>query len=130
MKILACLLLVFSLSGCVSSGEDYQIAEKVGDYLDAADVIPDDTREANAGRAGRIVYVGPGRNGNPHFTYYEVTPPQDIARVESAARLAVDRVPGAKSVTLHFVERQVFHGGVRGHENEVRRIVVRKRAAP
>lgn len=130
-----CALLIFScLLGCVSSGDDYRIAAEVEHYLSVTGVVPEDTREADQTHKGRIVYVGPGRKGNPHFTYYEVTSPEQIALLEAAAKTALLHIPDANTITLRFMEKQVFHasangGGYRGREKEIRKIVVRRQTA-
>src|SRR5690606_33765253 len=127
MKLCLTVLLSFLLLGCVSSGDDHQVAAQVGQVLAATGVVPHDTREADRTHNGRIVYVGPGVNGNPHFTYYQVTSVREMQLLESAAQTALRRVPAANSVTLHFMERQVFRsGGSRGEEKEVRKIVIRR----
>ena len=135
MKFFLPLFLSLAMLGCVSSGEDYQVSADVGHYLAATHVVPEDTGEADRTHRGRIVYAGPGVNGNPHFTYYEVTSPHDMALLKEAAQLALQHVPAAKSVTLHFMERQVFHtstngGGFRGKERELLKVVIRRGRQP
>lgn len=125
-------LALLFLFGCVSSGEDYEIARKVGKYLDATGVVPFNAREADRTRAGRIVYVGPGINGSPHFTFYEVTYREDMQKLKGAAEEALEKIPEAKRITLHFMERQVFHQSAdgsasRGRENEIETIVVKSK---
>lgn len=117
------------LLGCVSSGEDYENARRVGAYLDAAGVVPLSNREADRTRSGKIVYVAPGVNGSPHFTYYEVTAQEDMQKLKVAAEEAIKNEPSVKKITLHFIERQVWHqsesgAGYRGKENEINTIVV------
>lgn len=119
------------LLGCVSSAEDSELAGRVGKYLDSAGVIPSDTRNADITHSGKIVYVGPGVNGSPHFTYYEVTDPKDIRKLKGAAEIAAKEIPAVRKITLHFMEKQVFHqqpdgSGSRGREKEIETIVVRR----
>lgn len=119
------------LLGCVSSAEDSELAGRVGKYLDAAGVIPSDTRNADRTHSGKIVYVGPGVNGSPHFTYYEVTDLKDMRKLKEAAEIAAKEIPAVRKITLHFMEKQVFHqqpdgSGFRGREKEIETIVVRR----
>lgn len=124
-------LMSLLLAACVSSEEDYAIAAAVGKYLDATGVVSLDNREADRTRSGKIVYFAPGINGSPHFTYYEVTDPADMEKLKKAAEMALREVPSAQKITLHFMEKQVFHqsangSGYRGHEREIKKIVVKK----
>jgi hypothetical protein len=119
------------LLGCVSSAEDSEIASEVGKYLNATNVVPLNTSEAYRTHSGKIVYVGPGTNGSPHFTYYEVTDLDDIQKLKGAAKEAVAKVSSAKQITLHFMEKEVFHqlpsgSGSRGREKEIATVVVKK----
>jgi hypothetical protein len=128
---LAALLASIFLLGCVSSAEDSEIASEVGKYLSATNVVPLDSSEAYRTHRGKIVYVGPGTNGAPHFTYYEVTSADDIQKLTHAAEEAVSKVYGAKKITLHFMEKEVFRqspngSGLRGSEKEVATVVIRK----
>ena len=121
------------LIGCVSSAEDSELAGRVGKYLDSAGVIPSDTRNADRTHSAKIVYVGPGVNGSPHFTYYEVTDPIDIGKLKGAAEIAAKEIPAVRKITLHFMEKQVFHqqpdgSGSRGREKQIETIVVRREA--
>jgi hypothetical protein len=130
-RVFFALLIVGLLAACVSSGEDYAVAAAVGKYLDATGVVPADTREADRTHKGKIVYFGPGRNGSPHFTYYEITDPDDMQKLKRAAEIALKEVPTARKITLHFLEKQVFHqlangSGSRGREREVETIVVER----
>lgn len=118
------------LAACVSSSEDYVIAAAVGKYLDATGVVPSDTREADRTHSGTIVYFSPGIK-SPHFTYYEVTDSADMLKLKAAAEAALKDVPAARKITLHFMEKQVFHqskdgSGYRGHEKEIKTIVVQR----
>jgi hypothetical protein len=129
-RIVILLALAF-LFGCSSSQEDYVIASRVGTYLGGTGVIPLDTREADRAHSGKIVYVGPGINGSPHFTYYEVTSRDDMQKLKSAAEQALRQIPEAKKITLRFMERQVFHqssdgSGYRGKEKEIEAIVIER----
>jgi hypothetical protein len=124
------LLISLCLFGCVSSSEDYETAKKVGVYLKATGVIPD-TREADRTGVGKIYYVGPGVNNSPHFTFYEVTSPEEIVKLENAAKNALSEIPEANKITLHFMEKQVFHKSVnggrsRGKEKKVKKIVIKR----
>jgi hypothetical protein len=119
------------LVGCTSSGEDYQLAAEVGKQLGATGVVPLDTQGADKTHSGKIVYVGPGVNGSPHFTYYEVTDPKDMQKLKAAAEVAAKEIPAVRKITLHFMEKQVFHqqldgSGYRGREKEIETIVVRR----
>ena len=130
-RVFVALLIVGLLAACVSSGEDYAVAAAVGKYLDATGVVPTDTREADRTHKGKIVYFGPGRNGSPHFTYYEITDPDDMQKLKGAAEIALQEVPTARKITLHFMEKQVFHqsangSGSRGREREIKTIVVER----
>ena len=126
------LLTFVFLFGCVSSAEDFEIAHKVAKYLDATGVVPrDDARKTYTTHSGKMVYVGPGINGSPHFTYYEITSPDDMRKLEIAAQEALVGVPEVKKITLHFMEKEVFHQSPsgarsRGHEKEINRIVIKK----
>jgi len=129
--IISILLFLVCISGCASSAEDYETARKVGKYLRETGVIPYDTREADRTHVGKIVYVGPGINNSPHFTFYEVTSPNDWQKLKKAAEVALENIPEANKITLHFKEKQVFHqskggGGMRGREKEIKTIVVKK----
>lgn len=129
-RIVILLTLAFLL-GCASSHEDYEIASKVGKYLDGTGVVPLDTRIADKIHSGKIVYVGPGINGCPHFTYYEVTSQEDMQKLKRAAEEALKQIPEAKKITLHLMERQVFHqspdgSGYRGKEKEIETIVIER----
>lgn len=120
------------LAGCMPSAEDSEIARKVGKYLDAVGVIPEDTSTAYKTHVGKIVYVGPGTKGRPHFTYYEVTSPEDIKKLKAAAEIAIKEVPEVNKIYLHFMEKEVFHssgngGGYRGREKEIERVVVERK---
>lgn len=133
MKIWPVLLLCVSVSGCVSSGDDYRVAAQVGGSLAATRLVPEDTREAERIHKGRMVYFRPGVKGNPHVTYYEVTSTEDMALLQAAAEKALLHVADANTVTLHFMEKQVFKsspsgGRSRGREKQIRKIVVRRRA--
>jgi hypothetical protein len=115
----------------VSSAEDYATAKEIGKFLDATGVVPRDIREADRTHKGKIVYFAPGRNGEPHFTFYEVTDPGDMEKLRNAAEQALGEVPAARKISLHFMEKQVFHesgngGGYRGRENEIKTIVVKR----
>lgn len=126
-------LCVALLVGCVSSAEDSELAAKVGTYLDATGVIPKDTREAYKTHSGKIVYVGPGVNGSPHFTYYEVTNPEEMLKLKSAAEAALKELPNVRKITLHFMEKEVIHqhangSSSRGRENEIETIVVHRKS--
>jgi hypothetical protein len=134
MKAMACYLVVvlalIPLIGCVSSAQDSERAARVGRYLDAAGVIPiEEARDADKTHSGKIVYVGPGINGSPHFTYYEVTSPEDMQKLKVAAEDALRHIPDVNRITLHFMEKQVIHqsqgGGLsRGREKEINTVVV------
>ncbi|MDP1653429.1 MAG: hypothetical protein Q8L56_11985 [Rhodocyclaceae bacterium] len=129
MKRIAVLLTFTFLFGCVSSYEDSELASKVGRFLGATEVVPLDAREADKSGSGRIVYVGPGTNGSPHFTYYEVTTLEDMQKLKRAAEKALEQIPEAKKITLHFMEKQVVHrspdgSSYRGREKEIETIVV------
>lgn len=124
-------LLVTALVGCVSSAEDSELAARVGKYLDAAGVLPQDTQDAYKTHSGKIVYVGPGVNGSPHFTYYEVTDPEDIRKLKSAAETALRELPSARKITLHFKEKEVIRqetngSSSRGKEREIETVVVER----
>ena len=117
--------------GCVSSAEDSELAAKVGTYLAATGVIPQDTREAYKSHSGKIVYVGPGINGSPHFTYYEVTSPEEMRKLKIAAETALRELPNVQKITLHFMEKEVVRqhadgSSSRGHKKEIETIVVRR----
>ena len=125
---LALLVLVF-LASCVSSHQDFETAKKVGEYLDATGIIPENTGAADKTHSGKIVYVAPGVHRGPHFTYYEVTARGDILKLKRAAEEALEKVPEVNNITLHFMEKQVWHelangGGYRGKEKEIETIVV------
>lgn len=131
IRILVLSILAF-LFGCVSSYEDSETAKKVGQYLNATGVVPKDTRETYRTHVGKIVYVGPGVNGSPHFVYYEVTSPEDMQKLKRAAEEALVNIPEANKITLHFKEREVWHesgggGGHRGKEREIETIVVTRK---
>lgn len=131
-RLLFAFLIVGLLAACVSSGEDYAVAAAVGKHLDATGVVPADTREADKTHKGKIVYFAPGRNGAPHFTYYEITDPADMQKLKRAAEIALNEVPTARKITLHFMEKQVIHqsangSGSRGHEREIETIVVERK---
>jgi hypothetical protein len=101
--------------------------------LDAAGVIPQDARDDYNTHSGKIVYVGPGVNGSPHFTYYEVTNPDEMQKLKSAAEIALKELPNVQKITLHFMEKEVIlqhanGSSSRGRENEIKTIVVRKRS--
>jgi hypothetical protein len=120
------------LTGCSENAEDNEISRKVGHYLDATGVIPKDTGEANKTHVGKIVFVSPGTKGRPHFIYYEVTDEKDMQKLKVAAEEALQHVPEANIITLHFMEKQVFHhssggGGHRGMENEINKIAVTRK---
>jgi hypothetical protein len=120
------------LTGCSENAEDNEIAKKVGWYLDAAEIIPKDTGEAYKTHVGKIVFVSPGTKGRPHFIYYEVTAEKDMQKLKEGAEEALTHVPEANIITLHFMEKQVFHhssggGGHRGMENEINKIVVARK---
>jgi hypothetical protein len=120
------------LTGCSENAEDNEISRKVGQYLDTAGIIPKDTGEAYKTHVGRIVFVSPGTQGRPHFIYYEVTAEKDMQKIKVAAEEALKHVPEANIITLHFMEKQVFHhssgcGGHRGMENEINKIVVERK---
>lgn len=122
---------VFTLSSCVSSGEDRELASKVGKYLNTAMVVPLDYRLADKTHSGKIVYVSPGINGSPHFRYYEVTAKDEMQRLKKAAENALKHIPEAKKITLHFMEKQVIHQTEdslisRGREHEIETIVVKR----
>ena len=124
-------LIVGLLAACVSSGEDYAIAAAVGKYLNATGVVPADTGDADRTHKGKIVYFAPGRNGAPHFTYYEITDPNDMQKLKKAAETALKEVPAVRKITLHFMEKQVFNqsangSGSRGRERELETIVVER----
>ena len=133
MRIVIPILLILAcLCGCVSSYEDSETAGKVGKYLNETGVVPKDTSEADRTHSGKIVYVGPGVNNSPHYTYYEVTSPEDIQKLKRAAEEALVNIPEANKITLHFMEKQVFHGsggggGYRGKEKEIETIVVERK---
>ena len=119
------------LLGCVSSAEDSELAAEVGTYLNATGIIPQDTRDAYNRHSGKIVYVGPGVNGSPHFTYYEVTSPEEMRQLEIAAEAALKKLPNVRKITLHFMEKEVIRqhadgSSSRGRENEIATIVVRR----
>lgn len=121
------------LVGCVSSAEDSELAAKVGTYLNATGVIPQDTGDAYKTHSGKIVYVGPGVNGSPHFTYYEVTNPDEMQKLKSAAETALKELPNVQKITLHFMEKEVVRqhsdgSSSRGRENEIETIVVRRKS--
>jgi hypothetical protein len=120
------------LSGCGENAVDNEISRKVGKYLDATGVVPDDTSTAYKSHVGKIVYVGPGTKGRPHFTYYEVTSPEDIQKLKAAAEMAIKEIPEANKIYLHFMEKEVFHssgngGGYRGREKEIQTVVVERK---
>lgn len=122
---------VLTLSACVSSGEDREVASKVGKYLDTAAVVPLNARLVDRTHSGKIVYVAPGINGSPHFTYYEVTSKDEMERLKKAAKRALQNIPQAKKITLHFMEKQVIHKSAdgwswRGNEKEIETIVVKR----
>ena len=124
------LLISTIVLGC-ESAESTETARKVGAYLNATGVIPPDNKDAYTTHVGKIVYVGPGINGYPHFTYYEVTAEADMEKLELAAEESLKHVPEAKKITLHFMEKQVLQqlsgGGVRrGSEKEIRKIFVKR----
>ena len=130
LYISLCVALLF---GCVSSAEDSELAARVGRYLDAAGVIPQDTRDAYHTHSGKIVYVGPGVNGSPHFTYYEVTNPDEMQKLKSAAEIALKELPNVQKITLHFMEKEVIRqradgSSSRRRENEIETIVVRRKS--
>ncbi|MBI5556672.1 MAG: hypothetical protein HY885_03470 [Deltaproteobacteria bacterium] len=130
--VISILLIITFLSGCISSYEDSETAKKVGQCLNETGVVPKDTREADRTHFGKIVYVGPGVNNSPHFTFYEVTSPEDIQKLKHAAEEALLSIPEANKITLHFMEKQVFHetgngGGFRGKEKEIEKIVVKRK---
>jgi len=126
-------LTVGLLSACVPSGEDYEVAAAVAKYLDATGVVPADTREADKTHKGKTVYFAPGIQGAPHFTYYEITTPADMQKLRLAAEAALKNVPKANKITLHFMEKEVFHqsspngGGSRGSETEIEKIVIERK---
>ena len=132
MSRLFFVFLIFgTIAACVSSGEDYEVAASVGKYLNATGVVPADTREADRTHNGKIVYVAPGRNGAPYFIYYEVTDAAEMQKLKRAAELALKEVPRVRMITLHFMEKQVFHqsangSGSRGRERELETIVVER----
>ncbi len=131
LRLISLLLALVFLAACVSSGEGYAVAEAVQKYLSATGVVPVDTREAGRTHKGKIVYFAPGRNGSPHFTYYEITEPADMEKLRRAAETALKEVPAARKITMRFMEKQVFHqsaggAGYRGREREIETIVVER----
>ncbi|MHB8988087.1 MAG: hypothetical protein ACYC6S_04820 [Desulfobulbia bacterium] len=131
IHVLALSILAF-LFGCVSSSEDLETAKNVAKYLNTTGVIPENTSEAYKTHSGKIVYVGPGIHNSPHFTYYEVTSRDDMQKLKRAAEEALEKIPKANKITLHFVEKEVWHesgggGGYRGKEKEIETIVVTKK---
>ena len=133
LHTLIAFLFIGLLSACVSSAEDHDVAAAVAKYLSETGVVPTDTREADATHKGKIVYFAPGINGSPHFTYYEITDPADMHKLQQAAEEALKAVPKANKITLHFKEKQVFHqsspngAGSRGREKEIETIVVERK---
>jgi hypothetical protein len=132
LRLFLTFLAIGLLAACVSSGEDYAVAAAVGKHLNATGVVPTDTREADRTHKGKIVYFAPGSNGAPHFTYYEITDPADIQKLKAAAEIALTKVPKARKITLHFMEKQVFRqsadgSGSRGHETEIEKIVLERK---
>lgn len=133
IRIVILILLNIPLfSGCISTYEDSETAKKVGKYLNGTGVVPKDFRKADKTHSGKIVYIGPGVNNSPHFTFYEVTSPDDIKKLRLAAEEALKNIPETNKITLHFMEKQVFHestngGGYRGKEKEIKKIVVKRK---
>jgi len=130
-RLLLASLIIGLLAACAPSGKDHAVAAEVGRHLRETGVVPVDTTEADRTHNGKIVYFAPGRNGAPHFIYYEITDPADMQKLRKAAETALKEVPTARKITLHFMEKQVFHqspngSGSRGREKEIVTIVVER----
>ncbi len=132
-KLSIILFIAICLCRCrPSSSEDVETSKKVGVYLRAAGVIPADS-DANKTYIGKIAYVAPGIYNSPHFIFYEITSPEEINKLENAAKKALVEIPEVNKITLHFMEKQVVHKYGNGamsrnnrKEKEIKKIVLKK----
>lgn len=90
----------------IPGGPDIDVANQVGRYIAAGYGKFDERSQVERTGRGKIYYNAPGSSQSPIITLYEVTDPNDVARIESLAREALQAIPDAREVELRFHERQ------------------------
>ncbi|HET8694094.1 MAG: hypothetical protein KGI91_11880 [Burkholderiales bacterium] len=104
----------------IPSFDDAAIADRVGHEISQQYGHFPDRAEVEKEGHGQIYFAHPGAFRKPRVDLYEVTSPADMARVEAAAREAVQDAH-ARSVTLRFFEKEnikLFASGGQGHGPE------------
>ncbi len=104
----------------IPSTDDALVADQLGKLMATGyGRFPDRHQVEHQGH-GQIYYSHPGAFAKPTVDLYEVTSPDDVERLEAAARRALAPAH-AHSVTLRFFEKEnqpLFASGGRSHAGE------------
>ena len=126
--LLVVALVLWSLR--IPAGHDVKTSSAVARALSQAygKFVPED--QARRDGRGAVLYAKPVGGFGTDITIYEVTDPNEIRLVERAASQALDAVPAARGITLHFLREQVWQrtagGQQRGDEVELKTTVLSK----
>lgn len=90
----------------IPGGPDVDVANQVGDYIASGYGQFANRGDVERTGQGKIYYASPGSSRTPTIIIYEVTAPSEVIRIEALAREALQVIPDANGVDLHFHERQ------------------------
>lgn len=119
-RLRAVALIAFACGGCdlgIPNSEDAEMAYSIGRFIAQGYGQFEDRETVQESGRGKTWYAGPSASGDPRFTFYGVTSPEDIARIESLAREALRQTEGVNSVTLSFFEKHDWRVGRNGSKS-------------